>query len=80
MMDEYIQLTKDREEWWKARLQQERAMHMVWEESLQTAAREGDVLECELRTRSRRAFVCPSNQKRHPRKASRIRRGPGKVG
>jgi hypothetical protein len=72
MMDEYIQMTKDREEWWKAQLQQERAMHVVWEESLQTVAREGDVLERELRTRSRRAFVCQSYQKRHRRNASQL--------
>jgi hypothetical protein len=37
-------------------------MQMVWGESLQIVAREGDVLERELRTRSRRVFGCPSYQ------------------
>jgi len=54
MMDEYIQMTKDREEWWKAQLQRERERQTVWEESLQTVVREGEVLERELRTRSRK--------------------------
>jgi len=80
MMDEYMQMTKDREEWWKAQLQQERAIHMVWGESLQTVAREGHVLGRELRTRSMGAFVCPSYTKRHRRNASQVRRGPRKVG
>ncbi|OAX31816.1 hypothetical protein K503DRAFT_870474 [Rhizopogon vinicolor AM-OR11-026] len=54
MMDEYIQMTKDREEWWKAQLQRERERQTVWEESLQTVVREGEALERELRTRSRK--------------------------
>jgi len=54
MMDEYIQMTKDREEWWKAQLQHERERQTVWEESLQTVVREGEALERELPTRSRK--------------------------
>ncbi|KAG1730935.1 Oxysterol-binding protein-domain-containing protein [Suillus paluster] len=54
MIDEYIQMAKDREEWWKAQLQRERERQTVWEESLQTVVREGEVLEQELRTRSRK--------------------------
>ncbi|KAG1741680.1 Oxysterol-binding protein-domain-containing protein [Suillus lakei] len=54
MIDEYIQMAKDREEWWKSRLQRERERQTVWEESLQTVVREGEVLERELRMRSRK--------------------------
>ena len=49
-----LTMVKDREEWWKAQLQRERERQAVWEESLQTVVREGEVLERELRTRSRR--------------------------
>jgi hypothetical protein len=54
MIDEYIQMAKDREEWWKSQLQRERERQTVWEESLQTVVREGEVLERELRMRSRK--------------------------
>ncbi|KAG0702561.1 Oxysterol-binding protein-domain-containing protein [Suillus ampliporus] len=54
MIDEYIQMAKDREEWWKSQLQRERERQTVWEESLQTVVREGEALERELRTRSRK--------------------------
>jgi len=57
MMDEYIQMTKDREEWWKVQLQHERERQTVWEdpeESLQTVVREGEALERELPTRLRK--------------------------
>ncbi|KAG6333241.1 hypothetical protein ID866_5849 [Astraeus odoratus] len=54
MINEYIQMSKEREEWWKARLQKERERQSVWEESLQTVVREGEALERELRLRSRR--------------------------
>ncbi|KAG2123665.1 Oxysterol-binding protein-domain-containing protein [Suillus cothurnatus] len=36
MIDEYVQMAKDREEWWKSQLQRERERQTVWEESLQT--------------------------------------------
>jgi hypothetical protein len=54
MIDEYIQMAKDREEWWKSQLQRERERQTVWEESLQTVVREGVALERELRMRSRK--------------------------
>ncbi|KAG1737206.1 Oxysterol-binding protein-domain-containing protein [Suillus lakei] len=54
MMDEYIQMAKDREEWWKSQLQRERERQTMWEESLQTVVREGEVLERELRMRSQK--------------------------
>ncbi|KAG1835395.1 Oxysterol-binding protein-domain-containing protein [Suillus subalutaceus] len=54
MIDEYVQMAKDREEWWKSQLQRERERQTVWEESLQTVVREGEVLERELRIRSRK--------------------------
>ncbi|KAG2367637.1 Oxysterol-binding protein-domain-containing protein [Suillus spraguei] len=54
MIDEYIQMAKDREEWWKSQLHRERERQTVWEESLQTVVREGEVLERELRMRSRK--------------------------
>jgi hypothetical protein len=54
MIDEYVQMAKDREEWWKSQLQRERERQTVWEESLQTVVREGEALEQELRIRSRK--------------------------
>ena len=54
MMNEYVQMSKEREEWWKSQLQRERERQSVWEESLQTVVREGEALERELRVRSRK--------------------------
>ncbi|KIJ15782.1 hypothetical protein PAXINDRAFT_114163 [Paxillus involutus ATCC 200175] len=54
MTDEYVQMVKDREEWWKSQLQRERERQTIWEESLQMVVREGEALEKELRARSRR--------------------------
>ncbi|KAF9218913.1 hypothetical protein BS17DRAFT_883213 [Gyrodon lividus] len=54
MTDEYVQMAKDREEWWKSQLQRERERQTIWEESLQTVVREGEALEKELRLRSRK--------------------------
>jgi len=54
MMDEHIQMTKDREEWWKAQVQRESETQTVWEEGLQTVLREREVLERELRIRMRK--------------------------
>ena len=54
MMNEYVQMSKEREEWWKSQLQRERERQSVWEESLQTVVREGEALERELRLRSRK--------------------------
>lgn len=54
MINEYLQMAKDREEWWKSQLQRERERQTIWEESLQTVVREGEALERELRARSRK--------------------------
>ena len=47
-------MAKEREEWWAKQLERERERQSVWEESLATVVKEGEVLERELRTRSRR--------------------------
>jgi hypothetical protein len=64
--DEYIQMVKVREEWWKAQLQRVRERQTVWEECSQTVVKEGEVLERELPMRSRkrgRLFnVCTSDR------------------
>ena len=54
MINEYLQMVKDREEWWRSQLQRERERQTIWEESLQTVVREGEALERELRARSRK--------------------------
>ena len=54
MINEYLQMVKEREEWWRSQLQRERERQTIWEESLQTVVREGEALERELRARSRK--------------------------
>ncbi|KAK7457229.1 hypothetical protein VKT23_010531 [Stygiomarasmius scandens] len=54
MMNEYIQMSKDREAWYRKRLQVEKQRQKVWEESLATVVKEGETLENELRARSRK--------------------------
>ncbi|KAG9311200.1 hypothetical protein JVU11DRAFT_8275 [Chiua virens] len=54
MINEYLQMAKEREEWWRSQLKRERDQQTVWEESLQTVVREGEALEKELRARSRK--------------------------
>ncbi|KZT24322.1 hypothetical protein NEOLEDRAFT_1170159 [Neolentinus lepideus HHB14362 ss-1] len=54
MFNEYSQMAKDREEWWKAKLNREKKRQDVWEESLRAVVKEGELLENELRNRSRR--------------------------
>lgn len=54
MVNEYVQMSKEREEWWRSQLRRERERQTVWEESLQAVVREGETLEKELRARSRR--------------------------
>jgi len=54
MINEHIQMAKEREEWWRSQLQRERERQSIWEESLQTVVREGEALERELRARSRK--------------------------
>ncbi|KAK0461135.1 Oxysterol-binding protein-domain-containing protein [Desarmillaria tabescens] len=54
MLDEYIQMVKVREEWFRKQLQKERDKSTLWEESFATVVKEGENLEKELRIRSRR--------------------------
>ena len=54
MMNEYICMAKERDEWWRLKVQREQERQTVWEESLRTVVKEGEVLERELRTRSRK--------------------------
>ncbi|ESK93404.1 oxysterol-binding protein [Moniliophthora roreri MCA 2997] len=54
MMNEYMQMTKDRDDWYKRKLASERHRQRVWEESLATVVKEGEMLENELRMRSRK--------------------------
>ncbi|EIW75830.1 hypothetical protein CONPUDRAFT_93130 [Coniophora puteana RWD-64-598 SS2] len=49
----YVGMARERDEWWRARLRRERERQSVWEESLATVVREGEVLERELRARAR---------------------------
>lgn len=41
MMQEYIQMVHDREDWWKEKLDKERERNALWEESLQIVVQEG---------------------------------------
>ncbi|KAJ3508300.1 hypothetical protein NLJ89_g5839 [Agrocybe chaxingu] len=54
LLNEYLQMAREREEWWARQLKKERARQQFWEESLAVVVREGETLEQELRTRSRR--------------------------
>jgi hypothetical protein len=54
MMNEYVQMAKERDEWWRLKLKREQERQAVWEESLQNVVKEGEALEKELRLRSRR--------------------------
>ncbi|KAJ8082725.1 hypothetical protein PM082_008581 [Marasmius tenuissimus] len=53
MISEYIQMVKEREDWYKQKLESERQRQRAWEESLATVVKEGEMLENELRMRSR---------------------------
>ncbi|RDB30164.1 Oxysterol-binding C2F12.05c [Hypsizygus marmoreus] len=54
MVNEYIDMVRTREAWWKRKLHKERKQQKFWEDSLATVVREGETLERELRARSRR--------------------------
>jgi hypothetical protein len=54
MLNEYVQMVREREEWWTRRLEKEKRRQKFWEESLATVVKEGESLEQELRVRSRR--------------------------
>lgn len=51
---EYVSMVKDREDWWKDELKKERDRQNIWEESLKVVVKEGQAMEDELRSRSRR--------------------------
>ena len=54
LVNEYLQMSREREEWWARQLKKERARQRFWEESLAVVVKEGETLEQELRNRSRR--------------------------
>lgn len=54
MLVEYVQMIKDREDWWKAKLEREHERQNLWEESLQLVVKDSQTLEDELRAQSRR--------------------------
>lgn len=54
LLNDYLRISREREEWWARQLKKERARQQFWEESLATVVKEGEVLEKELRTRSRK--------------------------
>ena len=54
MLNEYLHMAKERDEWWRARISREQRRQSVWEQSLQSVVQEGEALERELRRHSRR--------------------------
>ncbi|KAF4610323.1 hypothetical protein D9613_010281 [Agrocybe pediades] len=54
LVNEYLHMSREREEWWTRQLKKERARQKFWEESLAVVVKEGETLEKELRARSRR--------------------------
>jgi oxysterol-binding protein 1 len=53
LISEYMRMVKEREEWYKEKLEKERDRTSMWEESLSVVVREGEALERELRKRGR---------------------------
>jgi hypothetical protein len=54
MLIEYLHMSKERDDWWRARISREQRRQSVWEQSLQSVVQEGEALEHELRRHSRR--------------------------
>ncbi|KAK7052593.1 Oxysterol-binding protein [Favolaschia claudopus] len=54
MVSEYVSVARERDVWWKRKLRRAQAKQSAWERSLASAVREGEVLERELRMRSRK--------------------------
>jgi hypothetical protein len=54
MLADLVDMARERDDWWRAKLRAEWERQNVWEESLKAVVREGEMLESELRTRSRR--------------------------
>ena len=55
LVDEYVTMARERDDWWREKLKKERERGEVWEESLRVVVREGEELERELRVRLRGA-------------------------
>jgi hypothetical protein len=53
LISEYMRMVKEREEWYKEKLEKERDRTSMWEESLIVVVGEGEALERELHTRGR---------------------------
>jgi len=54
MINEYTQMVRERDAWWKKQIKKEKEALAFWEESLMTVVKEGEGLEQELKARSRR--------------------------
>ncbi|KAN0132580.1 Oxysterol-binding domain containing protein [Lactarius tabidus] len=54
MLNDYLFMVKERDDWWRARFVREQERQMAWEQSLQSVVEEGEALERELRRHSRR--------------------------
>lgn len=54
MLNEYLHMIKERDDWWRSRISREKRRQSVWEQSLQSVVQEGEALERELRRHSRR--------------------------
>ena len=54
LVQDYIKMVNERERWFRRRLDEEQGRQKVWEESLKVVVKEGEDLEKELRSRSRR--------------------------
>ena len=54
MLNDYLYMVKERDDWWRDRFVREQERQMVWEQSLQSVVEEGEALERELRRHSRR--------------------------
>lgn len=70
MLTEYVSMAKEREDWYKYKLERERERQNIWEESLQAVVREGDMLEKELRSKFRRSRAPSFTQEGTVRKRS----------
>jgi len=54
MLNEYVEMVRERETWYRKQLDAERKKQKFWEESFAVVVKEGETLEKELRVRSRR--------------------------
>ncbi|KAJ7602897.1 hypothetical protein FB45DRAFT_1097914 [Roridomyces roridus] len=54
MVNEYVSVSRERDAWWRQKLARAKAKQTAWEKSLVSAVREGEILERELRQRSRK--------------------------